>query len=145
MTEKRQRKRTLARELALQLLYIADANGSLSDDEMEHHFRSTETQPDVAEFAAKLVRGALDARTSLDEIIAQTAVNWKLSRMSVVDRNILRMAAYEIIHLADIPPKVSINEAVDLAKKYSTADSGAFVNGILDKILTGHGAEKAKK
>ena len=85
-------------------------------------------------FADKLIRGVLEHRPELDARIKQHAENWDLHRMAVVDRNILRLAIYEMLHRDDIPPVVSINEAVDIAKKFSTQDSGKFVNGILDKI-----------
>lgn len=85
-------------------------------------------------FADKLIKGVLENRNDLDERIKQHAENWDLHRMAVVDRNILRLAIYEMLHRDDIPPIVSINEAVDIAKKFSTQDSGKFVNGILDKI-----------
>ena len=87
-------------------------------------------------FARELFEGCLERRDELDEKIAGVAENWGIHRMAVVDRNILRLGTYELMALPDIPPKVSINEAIDLAKKYSTADSGAFVNGILDKLRT---------
>ena len=94
------------------------------------------TPDDVAiqQFAEPLVRGVLEHRDALDTELSQNAANWDLDRMAGVDRNILRLAIYEMLHREDIPPVVSINEAVDLAKKYSTEDSGKFVNGILDKI-----------
>ena len=85
-------------------------------------------------FADKLIRGVLEHRPDLDKKIQEHAQNWNLNRMAVVDRNILRLAIYEMLYRDDIPPIVSINEAVDVAKKYSTQDSGKFVNGILDKI-----------
>lgn len=85
-------------------------------------------------FADPLIRGTLENRTALDEKIKHYAQNWDLHRMAVVDRNILRLAIYEMLHREDIPPVVSINEAVDIAKKFSTEDSGKFVNGILDKV-----------
>ncbi len=85
-------------------------------------------------FAEPLIRGTLEHRAQLDELIAKYAKNWDLSRMAAVDRNILRLALFEMHHREDIPPVVSINEAVDLAKKYSTQDSGKFVNGILDRV-----------
>lgn len=91
----------------------------------------------TALFAEPLIHGVLTHRDKIDQLIISYADNWDLSRMAVVDRNILRLAAYEMIHREDIPPIVSINEAVDIAKKYSTEDSGKFVNGILDKICTG--------
>jgi N utilization substance protein B len=133
----------MARELALQLLYVADENRGLSDEDIAYHFECNDAHPEVTDFARQLVSGTGANQPELDAIISEIAVNWKLSRMSVIDRNILRMASFEILHMPDIPPKVSINEAVDLAKKFSTADSGAFVNGILDKILSRHGKEKA--
>jgi N utilization substance protein B len=87
-------------------------------------------------FAEKLIRGVLEKRETLDEHIRKHAENWDLRRMAVVDRNILRLAIYEMLFRNDIPPVVSINEAVDVAKRFSTRDSGKFVNGILDKVKT---------
>ncbi len=88
----------------------------------------------LRDFAEGLIRGTLEHQKELDEQIQQYARNWDLHRMAVVDRNILRLAVFEMTHRQDIPPIVSINEAVDIAKKFSTEDSGKFVNGILDKV-----------
>jgi N utilization substance protein B len=85
-------------------------------------------------FADPLIRGTLDHRDEADAIIKKHAINWELHRIAAVDRNILRLAIFEMLHRDDIPPIVSINEAVDIAKKFSTQDSGKFVNGILDKV-----------
>ncbi len=85
-------------------------------------------------FADPLIRGTLEKRAELDEVIVRHAKNWELHRIAAVDRNILRLAIYEMLHREDIPPVVSINEAVDIAKKFSTQDSGKFVNGILDNV-----------
>ncbi len=85
-------------------------------------------------FADKLIRGVLESLPELDQKIKDFAQNWDLPRIAAVDRNILRLAIYEMLHRDDIPPVVSINEAVDIAKKFSTQDSGKFVNGILDKV-----------
>ena len=85
-------------------------------------------------FADPLIRGALEHREEADAIIKKHAINWELHRIAAVDRNILRLAIFEMLHRDDIPPIVSINEAVDIAKKFSTQDSGKFVNGILDKV-----------
>ena len=85
-------------------------------------------------FAEPLIRGTLEHRDEADEHIRKHAQNWDLHRMAAVDRNILRLAIYEMLYRDDIPPVVSINEAVDIAKKFSTQDSGKFVNGILDKV-----------
>ena len=88
----------------------------------------------IREFADPLIRGTLEQRDEADTIIKKHAKNWELHRIAAVDRNILRLAIYEMLHREDIPPIVSINEAVDIAKKFSTQDSGKFVNGILDKV-----------
>lgn len=85
-------------------------------------------------FADPLIRGVLEHRVEIDRVIERHVRNWSLDRMAAVDRNVLRLAAHEMLHREDIPPVVSINEAVDIAKKFSTHDSGKFVNGILDKI-----------
>lgn len=85
-------------------------------------------------FADPLIRGTLEHRDECDEVIKKHAKNWDLHRIATVDRNVMRLAIYEMLHREDIPPVVSINEAVDIAKKFSTHDSGKFVNGILDKV-----------
>ena len=90
----------------------------------------------IRDFAEPLVRGVLENRDSIDNKLSELAVNWDLNRMAAVDRNILRLAAHELMHREDVPPAVVINEAVDIAKKFSTDDSGKFVNGILDKLAT---------
>ena len=94
----------------------------------------TSEETAVRFFAEPLIRGTLEHRDKLDAQIKKYAVNWELHRMAVVDRNILRLAIYEMLYRDDIPPVVSINEAFDIAKKFSTQDSGKFVNGILDKF-----------
>ncbi len=88
----------------------------------------------IRAFADPLIHGALQYRDEADEVIRKHARNWELHRIAAVDRNVLRLAIYEMLHREDIPPVVSINEAVDIAKKFSTQDSGKFVNGILDKV-----------
>ena len=85
-------------------------------------------------FAEPLIRGVLQFRAEIDEHIKKHTQNWDFNRIAVVDRNVMRLAIYEMLHRDDIPPVVSINEAVDIAKKFSTQDSGKFVNGILDKV-----------
>ncbi len=94
----------------------------------------TSDEAAVRLFADPLIRGALQFRDESDALIKRHAKNWELHRIAAVDRNILRLAIYEMLHRDDIPPVVSINEAVDIAKKFSTQDSGKFVNGILDKV-----------
>jgi N utilization substance protein B len=95
---------------------------------------STAEELAIRQFAEPLIRGALEHRDEVDEVIKKHAKNWELHRIAAVDRNVLRLAIYEMLHRDDIPPVVSINEAVDIAKKFSTQDSGKFVNGILDKV-----------
>lgn len=131
------RKRTQGRELALQLLYQMDITGDSRLESIADFwcFREDEEIEDgVREFATELVKGVMENIKSIDEEISRYAANWQLERMAVVDRNILRMSCFEITSRKDIPPKVSINEAVELAKKYSGSEAGKFVNAILDKI-----------
>jgi N utilization substance protein B len=128
------RKRTKAREIALQFLYQQDIR---KDDWLKNikDFEILENADEaVSDFASILIKGSLKNISRLDEIIASSAQNWQLKRMATVDRNILRMATYELLFEEDIPIKVSINEAINLAKKFGDAESGKFVNGILDKI-----------
>lgn len=91
---------------------------------------------EAQDFAEALINGVLEHQDVIDELVSKCSTNWKISRMAIVDRNILRMATFELQHLPDIPPRVSLNEAVELAKKYGTKDSSAFVNGILDRIAS---------
>ena len=128
------RKRTRARQLALEVLYQVDLCGTAVLDEALADMVARADEPDVRDFAAGLVTGTLDRRDELDRVIKEVAQNWDLSRMATIERNILRLGTYELLHRDDIPPKVSINEAIELAKAYSTAESGMFVNGILDRI-----------
>jgi len=113
---------------------IADEKGPSSWGERTELPPPTAAESAVRVFAEPLIRGTLEHRNEIDEQIKKHAKNWELHRMAVVDRNVLRLAIYEMLHREDIPPVVSINEAVDIAKKFSTEDSGKFVNGILDKI-----------
>lgn len=130
------KKRTRARELALQFLYQLDLLGDVVADELGRFLRSEERDGETCRFARRLVEGAREHRAEIDEEIQGVAQNWQISRMAVIDRNVLRLAAYEMLFCDDIPPKVAINEAIELGKRYSTANSGAFINGILDKIKT---------
>jgi len=131
------RKRTRSREFTLQILYQIDITkdayenclgnfwDSLSDEDIDE---------DIKSFANELVKGVITNLEHIDARITQHATNWNLKRMAVVDRNILRLGCFELLFREDIPPKVSINEAVELAKKYASIEASKFVNGILDKI-----------
>ena len=152
-------KRREARERAVQFLFQYDINPSETLDDALNHFWDTQREAAIAEdkgdatwgekvelppitaeetavrlFADPLIRGTLQYRDEADTYIKKYAQNWDLHRIAAVDRNILRLAIFEMLHRDDIPPVVSINEAVDVAKKFSTQDSGKFVNGILDKV-----------
>src|SRR3954467_13090109 len=152
-------KRREARERAVQFLFQHDLNPPEDLARALDHFWESQRAAAIAEekgganwgqpvelpppttdeaairlFADPLIRGTLEFRNESDEIIKKHAKNWDLHRIAAVDRNILRLAIYEMMHRDDIPPIVSINEAVDIAKKFSTQDSGKFVNGILDKV-----------
>ena len=129
------RKRTLARELALKFLYQIDITKDLPEGKLDFFWENQEeTEGAVREFADSLIKGVSDNLDSLDQKISHFADNWELKRMAVVDRNILRLATFELLFLPDIPPKVTINEAVELAKRFGDINSGGFINGILDKI-----------
>lgn len=125
-----------ARELALQMLYALDANPSAGLRDTLQTFR--EEQAEVAsqarEFAEGLVKGVLEQRASIDEAIKARSRNWSLSRMPRVDLNVMRLAAYELMFRPDIPKKVSINEAIEIARRFGDKESPSFVNGILDEI-----------
>ncbi len=152
-------KRREARERAVQFLFQHDLNPPENVDEALSQFWDSQRAAVIAEdkgpatwgqvselpppsadeatvrlFADPLIKGALEHRNEADELIKKHVKNWELHRIAAVDRNILRLAIFEMLHRDDIPPVVSINEAVDIAKKFSTQDSGKFVNGILDKI-----------
>ena len=128
------KKRTRARELALQALYQLDIQGEDFASEVAGFVGDEETDAETVEFALALVRGVALEREELDARISSVAQNWDISRMAVIDRNVLRMATYELLFREEIPPKVSINEAIELGKRFSTKNSGAFINGILDRI-----------
>lgn len=130
------RKRTLARELALQALYELDVRAAADLSRLDEFLAENAEDEEVAGFARELIAGVWEHRAAIDARIEQVARNWELRRMAVVDRNILRLSAYELLHREDIPPLVSINEAIELAKKFSTRNSGPFVNGILDNLRT---------
>ena len=132
------RKRTRAREYALQLLYQADVTRSASGEALEEFWLHHDVPLEVREFAGALVAGTLAHREEIDQIIARHANNWQIGRMAVVDRNILRMGAFELLYAEDVPPKVSLNEAVELAKRFGDEESSKFVNGILDTIHKTH-------
>ncbi len=126
--------RRTARELALQFLYGWDIVGGDLDESMAAFDSLEKEKEDVSRYALELIKGTIERKEELDKLIDRCCANWDLQRIAVIDRNVLRIALYEMFHGNDVPPIVAINEAVDIAKKYSTAESGGFINGILDRI-----------
>jgi len=128
-------KRRKAREYALQILFQTDFTGKKYDGEALREFWSGRKEnTDVKKFTEDLVRGTLDKIEEIDTAIEKITENWLLKRMAAVDRNILRFAAYEILYRKDIPAAVTINEALEIAKKYSSSESTSFLNGVLDRL-----------
>jgi N utilization substance protein B len=141
--------RRRAREFALQILYQLDAQdmadeqgvalfwknfaASSDGDDARNQDRAGAADPEARVFAEQLVRGVREHQAELDALIQKASKNWRLERMARVDRNLLRLALYELKFAEDVPAKVAINEAIEIAKRFGTAESGAFVNGILDR------------
>ena len=147
-------KRRRAREMAVQMLYQSDL-GATRSAQVFHHFNPAEYLPDGGEsegggvlpperaaeafdYAKRLVDGALEHREEIDALIKEQADNWRLERMSAVDRNVLRLAVYEFLYEEDVPKLVVVDEAIELAKKFGSEQSGRFVNGLLDGLLKAH-------
>ncbi|MCB9029948.1 MAG: transcription antitermination factor NusB [Deltaproteobacteria bacterium] len=134
--------RRQAREHALQALYQCEALGELTQECVDWYFQAFHADEDGSvdfgkhEFARILALGVLENLDTIDKTISAASQNWSVSRMSQVDRNILRLGAFEISFLEDIPPNVSINEAIEIAKRFASDDSPMFINGVLDKVAT---------
>jgi N utilization substance protein B len=124
--------RRRGRELALQALFQFDVQGDAFAAELDTFLAESSDPAEVAAFARVLTKGAWEHRAEADAILNKLTVRWSIERMAVADRNILRMGIYQLLHCPDIPPRVVINEAIELGKRYSTADSSQFINGLLD-------------
>jgi len=127
-------KRRRARELALQSLYQWDFLGSEDGEPSQIFWESQRDPEEIKTFALEIVNGVKAKKEEIDQIIETYSKHWKLYRMTRIDRNILRISVYELISCPDIPPKVSIDEAIEIAKKFGTSESSGFINGILDQI-----------
>src|SRR6185436_20708842 len=123
-----------ARERALQILFQYDIHGK-PGLWLDVFWKENKSTDEVKAFAERLVAGVLSKRKELDGLIGKYATNWKVSRMPIVDRNILRAGLYELLWMDDVPAKVTVNEAIELAKSFGDDDASKFVNGILDKVL----------
>lgn len=122
------------REAAIQFLYQRDLGGGAGLADLEDFYAFRGLSPAARRFCEGLVRGILEHTVAVDDTLRTHSQNYELDRLSAVDRNILRLAIHEMLFCPEIPPVVSINEAIDIAKKYSTEESGRFVNGVLDRI-----------
>jgi transcription antitermination factor NusB len=127
-------KRRQARELAIQVLFHLEFNPGNPDEVFDLICENFSSQESSMPFSRQLVKGVCEKKVSLDELIGRSSRNWRLERMSRLDRCILRLAAFEILFMEDIPPKVSIDEALEIGKKFGSENSGSFINGILDNI-----------
>ncbi|MBM4129162.1 MAG: transcription antitermination factor NusB [Nitrospira sp.] len=128
-------KRRRAREYALQLLFQVEFTGKKIDTrDLEDFWSDKKEEADVKKFTEDLLRGTIEKLGEVDSMIGKVAEHWLMNRMAAVDRNILRLAAYEILYRKDIPSAVTINEALEIAKKFSSLESAPFINGILDRL-----------
>ena len=135
-------KRRRARELAIQVLFHMEYNPGDPGESFDRVCESFGPPKEVRAYSREVVLGVWEKKADLDRLIRRSSKNWRVERMTRVDRNILRIAIYEVVYRKDVPPKVSIDEAVELGKRYGTEESGAFINGILDHIYNELKAEK---
>ena len=127
-------KRRRSREFALQVLYQLEITKQGALQAMVQLRENFSPEEGEDEFAKRIVLGVMEHRQEIDRLIKERSENWRLDRMTIIDRNILRIAIFELLYCGDIPPKVTLNEAIDLGKRYGSEESGSFINGILDRI-----------
>ncbi len=127
-------RRSRGREVALQLLFQRDHNAKLNRAAMEQFVRDRLADSTIREFCLSLYDGVVAHLREIDTKLSAATENWRLARMTTVDRNVLRMGAFELLHMKDTPAAVAFDEAIELARRYGTADSSAFVNGVLDRL-----------
>jgi transcription antitermination factor NusB len=138
-------KRRRARELAIQVLFHMEYNPGDPGESFDRVCESFGPPKEVRAYSREVVLGVWEKKADLDRLIRRSSKHWRVERMTRVDRNILRIAIYEVVYRKDVPPKVSIDEAVELGKRYGTEESGAFINGILDHIYNELKAEDAER
>ncbi len=129
--------RRRSRESALKILYSREVGQLPIREALESYWKFYEEPDSGQEFTERIVLGTAARLEELDKAIQEVSTHWRIGRMAVVDRNILRMAAYELFHIAEVPKRVTLNEAIEIAKRYGAEDSWAFINGILDKLAEG--------
>jgi len=128
------RARSKAREIALSILYQIEITKKDYHKTLQDYFKDNPAKQEIVDFSSLLAKGVADNMPEIDSLIKRAAKNWNIGRMAVIDRNILRIGCFELVFLDNIPPKVSINESIELAKVFGDIDSPRFVNGVLDKI-----------
>ncbi len=128
-------KRRYSRELVIQFLYLSEMNEGDLKAQLENFWESNACQPDVQSFSEDILNNIFDHKKEIDARLEKYSDNWTLSRMTVIDRNLLRLAASELMYSTSVPPKVAIDEAVEIAKKFGSEDSPNFINGVLDRLL----------
>lgn len=126
--------RRKAREYAVQILYAIDLNPGSVDDFLKIFWEIHPAKPQIVDYTSMLVKGTLEKREEIDELISAHSSHWKIDRMAVTDRNIIRLGTYELLAERTVPSKVVINEAIEIAKKFGATDSATFINGVLDSI-----------
>ncbi len=132
--------RRIAREVALQALFEIDSVGHDEEAVLAHRLQDEKVTEEGEQFARQLVHGVVSDKDELDHLITKFAPEWPVEQLAIIDRNILRLALYELLHMSDVPIKVAINEAVELAKTYGSDSAPRFVNGVLGAFLAGHPA-----
>ncbi len=137
-------RRRKSRELALRMLYQLETNSSNPERALENYCNIFPYQQDVVDYAESLMLGVKKDKEIIDTYIQDASEHWKINRIAFVDKNILRIGIYEMLFSEDVPPKVAIDEAIELAKKYGNEDSGNFVNGVLDKVFKDYYKEKRR-
>jgi N utilization substance protein B len=128
--------RSSGRESALQMLFAMEASGGSAEQVIVAYWRETPGEPEGRDYADRAVRGVAAELSQVDEVIRRASTNWRLERMARVDRNVLRLGAWELTRSSDVPRAVILDEAVELAKRFGSEESGAFVNGVLDRAAT---------
>lgn len=126
--------RSKSREVALHILYQLEITKTEYKEALNHYLENSPQKQEVIDFSLLLLEGVIKNSASIDALITKYVKNWEIERMAIIDRNILRLACFELIFIEEIPPKVSINEGIELAKRFGDIDSPRFINGILDKI-----------
>jgi N utilization substance protein B len=126
--------RRKAREYALQVLHAVDLNPTPAEEFLKVFWELNPSRPEIMEYSAGLIFGTINKKKEIDSLISKHSSHWKVNRMAVTDRNILRLATYELLEEPGVPAKVIINEAIEIARKFGTTDSATFVNGVLDSI-----------